>query len=402
MFVLQNTHTHIYIHTYTHRVVDYMLASQFISVFALVQYGIVAYFLSVEHVRLKLLHGFKKSKISEMLRQGYVKPSTIFEQAELKYIDFKASAKFASTKKAHAMKTTDSNSLFPLRFRKHGKHSNKVAAAEAKKNMMLEMIKIDEAEETSEEEIEKLEERISQENSYNSNNNNNNNKQYHQYGSEVSDYNHNEDSMVRPFKDDNNNPSRRSTGKDELFPSNDSRLSSSDSRLNNNNNNNRASSSSVQPQGERRSDGIHAVVDTSPAPLNTANVSLLLNNKLMLVSSSSSAAGGGGATTRNSKVNSSESNSRRSSGESVNRHSYTSSKASSRRNSINRAKVMLTTFEVMTIAYVKEAFEKFDYEHTGVLTIFELKMVKETQVIITSLLYKQSVCILLHHLLLLI
>jgi hypothetical protein len=356
MFVLQNTHTHIYIHTYTHRVVDYMLASQFISVFALVQYGIVAYFLSVEHVRLKLLHGFKKSKISEMLRQGYVKPSTIFEQAELKYIDFKASAKFASTKKAHAMKTTDSNSLFPLRFRKHGKHSNKVAAAEAKKNMMLEMIKIDEAEETSEEEIEKLEERISQENSYNTTNNNN--KQYHQYGSEVSDYNnHNEDSMVRPFKDDNNPSSRRSTGKDELFPSSDdSRLSSSDSKLNNN---------------------TVAVVDTSPTPLNTANVNLLLNNKLMLVSSSAVVGGGGGATTRNYKADSSESNSRRSSVESVNnRHnSYTSSKASSRRNSINRAKVMLTTFEVMTIAYVKEAFEKFDYEHTGVLTIFELKMV---------------------------
>jgi hypothetical protein len=324
-----------------------MLASQFISVFALVQYGIVAYFLSVEHVRLKLLQGFKKSKISEMLRQGYVKPSTIFEQAELKYIDFKASAKFASTKKAHAMKT-DSNSLFPLgRFRKHrSKHSNKVAAAEAKKNMMLEMIKIDEAEETSEEEIEKLEERISQENSYNTANNNNN-KHYHQYGSEVSDCNNNEDSLVRPFKDDGNS-GHRPSGSD------DSRLNSisSDSRLN--------GVSSSQPQ-------------VSPAPttlLNTANLNLL-SNKLTTTSS----AFGGGSAIRTTKVNSSESNSSYSQRSSMDSAHHRSSSKSSYVNSIDRAKVILTTFEVMTIAYVKEAFEKFDYEHTGVLTIFELKMV---------------------------
>lgn len=47
----------------------------------------------------------------------------------------------------------------------------------------------------------------------------------------------------------------------------------------------------------------------------------------------------------------------------------------STRNSVDNALVMLTTYEVMTIAYVKEAFGAFDTGHNGVLTVQELKMV---------------------------
>lgn len=46
----------------------------------------------------------------------------------------------------------------------------------------------------------------------------------------------------------------------------------------------------------------------------------------------------------------------------------------SSRSDLSKVKTMLTTYEVMTIAYVKEAYEEFDTDHNGVLTIYELKM----------------------------
>jgi hypothetical protein len=385
-----------------------MLASQFLSVFALVHYGIVAYFLSVEHVRLKLLDGFKKSKISLMLRKGYVKPSTIFQQAELKYQDFLQSAKFASSSsstqqqqaRAAMKKTTDSSStatsssgsssfFFPLRLRgggrhHHGKHNKIGAADEVKRNMLLEMIKIDEVEEEDAEE--------EQGNIQISSNNVNHHQQptTTKTAAAVS----NTSSTLPPsmnfdfvlsdverggsFNDSEYNgsapPSSRFHGDDSTPPPLPESLT--------------AIAGVNHPPPHRilhhlNSFDLHQFTLSN----NTANVAPFSNNETLhnhhtinhpsyhgkantTTTTTTTTAGTAG------KSFDSQSGLARRRGSAA--ESVASSRCSSSKDSVGRALVVLTTFEVLTIAYVKEAFEEFDYDHTGVLNIMKLKMVSRS------------------------
>jgi hypothetical protein len=390
-----------------------MLASQFLSVFALVHYGIVAYFLSVEHVRLKLLDGFKKSKISLMLRKGYVKPSTIFQQAELKYQDFLQSAKFASSSsstqqqqaRAAMKKTTDtssstttsSSSFFPLLRlrggggRHHGKHNKIGAADEVKRNMLLEMIKIDEVEEEDAEE--------EQEDIQTSSNNNVNHHQQQPATTKTA------------AADDTAAVSNTSSA---LPPSMNFDFVLSDMERGGSFNNSEYNGSA--PPSSR----IHGDDSTPPPPesltaiagvnhpppqhriLHHLNSFDLHQFTLSNNTGSSMAPFSNNETLHNhhiinhpyhGKVNTTTTTTTTTtvgtagksfdsqSGLARRRGSAAESVASSRcssKDSVGRALVVLTTFEVLTIAYVKEAFEEFDYDHTGVLNITKLKMVSRS------------------------
>lgn len=63
------------------RVLDFMTVSQILAVLALVQYGLVQYFLSIESARVNLIAQIAKSQIVKQIDNGSATAAAIFSQS---------------------------------------------------------------------------------------------------------------------------------------------------------------------------------------------------------------------------------------------------------------------------------------------------------------------------------
>jgi hypothetical protein len=85
------------------RVVDYMAASQAIAVLALIEFGIVCYFLSFERIHEKMFkQQFKTSKIPDLIKQHPDKAVILFREARLKYDELISQSEKASSEESQA------------------------------------------------------------------------------------------------------------------------------------------------------------------------------------------------------------------------------------------------------------------------------------------------------------
>lgn len=327
--------------TYRIWVVDYMIASQFISVFALVHYAAVAYYLSNEHKRLKLLEGFKKSKLPRLLKSGAIKASTVFQQAELKYQDFMASSTYALKQKAKKDSKNGEkggggyvSTIFKTSHHKRNKNrhkKNKIGDFDnenCNQNKMLDMIKIEESENEDEHDTINIQDKLQN----------------------IDNILLTPPNGVGLQVHDTSPTSATTTNRIIVNEKNkqDMQLVSID--LDNNVN---------KPDDDINKIPLKAKVNQT-SYLNQTSIGSLPNSS------------------RRSSLHHQRSfESARSSNNQNYYYSDTSSSrgtSHSRNTSIDRVMVMLTTYEVLTISYMKEAFELFDADHNGVLSIYELKM----------------------------